>query len=119
MNVDEALQILEFDNVGVVPKLKDIQKRFYQLSKIKHPDKNNGSKESTEEFQVLLNAYHVAGKAAEQVKPEEGDMEDIIARKVFHQFQFSSVKVNSQSVTIKTEKSLNSGNPHFKSWPTH
>ena len=52
--------------------------------------------------------YHVAGKAAEQVKSREADMEDIIARKVFHQFQFSSVKVNSQSVTIKTEKSLNS-----------
>ena len=38
---------------------------------------------------------------------ENDDIDDIIARKVFKQFQFSSVKVNSQSVTIKTEKSLN------------
>ena len=108
MNLEEALRILEFEDVQVVPKIKDIQKHFHRLSKIKHPDKNNGSKESTLEFQNLLNAYHVAGKAAEKVKPEEDDVEDIIARKVFEQFQFSSVKVNSQSITIKTEKDLNS-----------
>ena len=108
MKLEEALRILEFDDVKIVPKIKDIQKQFHRLSKTKHPDKNNGSKESTEEFQNLLNAYHVAGKAAEKVKPEDDDVEDIIARMVFEQFQFSSVKVNSQSITIKTEKSLNS-----------
>ena len=89
-------------------RVKDIQKQFHRLSKIKHPDKNNGSKESTADFQVLLDAYHTAGKAAEKIEPEHNDIDDIIARKVFKQFQFSSVKVNSQSITIKTEKCLNS-----------
>jgi hypothetical protein len=55
-----------------------------------------------------MNTYHLAGKAAEKIKPEESDHEDIFTRKIFKQFQFSSVKVNSQSITIKTEKSLNS-----------
>ena len=107
MKLDEALRILGFESHNELPKLKDIQKQFHRLCKEKHPDKNNGSKESTAAFQILLDAYHTAGKAAEKVAPENDDIDDIIARKVFKQFQFSSVKVNSQSVTIKTEKSLN------------
>ena len=101
MKLKEALRILGLESFSVLPKLKDIQKQFHRLSKIKHPDKNNGSKESKEEFQALLEAYHVAGKAAEKVVPEDEDFEDIISRKLFQQFQFSSVKVNSQSVTLK------------------
>ena len=108
MKLNEALRILGFESPSILPKLKDIQKHFHRLSKLKHPDKNNGSKESTVEFQTLLDAYRIAGKAAEKVVPEKDDFEDIIAHKLFKQFQFSSVKVNSQSVTIKTEKVLNS-----------
>ena len=107
MKLDKALRILGFESHTELPKLKDIQKQFHRLCKVKHPDKNNGSKESTAAFQILLDAYHTAGKAAEKVAPENDDIDDIIARKVFKQFQFSSVKVNSQLVTIKTEKSLN------------
>ena len=92
MKLEDALRILEFKNVCVLPKLKEIQKQFHRLSKIKHPDKNNGSKESTAEFQALLEAYNTVGKAAEKVVPEDNDMDDIIARKIFKQFQFSSVK---------------------------
>ena len=108
MKLEEALIFLGFEKLAVLPKLKEIQRSFYRLSKIIHPDKNNGSKESTSQFQTLLEAYHIAGKAAERVEPEKDDFDEIIARKLFQQFQFSSVKINSQSVTIKTEKSLNS-----------
>ena len=94
--------------MNVLPKVKELQRQFYKLCKTKHPDKNGGTKESTEEFQTLLNAYNLAGKAAEKIKPEDEDFDDIIARKIFKQFQVSSVKVNSQSITIKTEKHLNS-----------
>ena len=107
MKLAEALRILEFVDTTTLPKLKEIQKQFHRLCKIKHPDKNNGSKESTEEFQIILEAYNTAGKAAEKVTPDKEDLEDVVARKVFQQFQFSSVKLNSQSVTIKTEKTLN------------
>ena len=106
MKVEEALRILGFENTKVLPKLKDIQKHFHRLSKTTHPYKNNGSKESTEEFQILLDAYNTAGKAADKIVNENDDLDDMIARKVFRQFQFSSVKVNSQSITIKTEKPL-------------
>lgn len=108
MKLEEALTLLGFSDVNAVPKVKKIQKQFYKLSMVRHPDKNNGSKEATEAFQELLTAYHVAGKAAENMTPETEDHEDIVARKIFKQFQFSSVKVNSQSITIKTEKKLNS-----------
>ena len=108
MKLEEALRILEFKNTTVLPRLKEIQKQFHRLSKIKHPDKNNGSIKSKEDFQTLLEAYNTAGKAAEKVVHENDDIEEIIARKLFKQFQFSSVKFNSQSITIKTEKSLNS-----------
>ena len=108
MKLEEALLILGFEDLAVLPKIKEIQKRFYSLSKVLHPDKNNGSKKSTAEFQNLLEAYKIAGKAAERNEPEKDDFEEVVARKLFQQFQFSSVKINSQSVTIKTEKTLHS-----------
>ena len=108
MNLEEALKTLEFPDVKNLPKLKEIQKQFRKLCILRHPDKNGGTEEATADFQKLLHAYQVAGDAADQIKPEENDDEDIIARKIFEQFQFSSVKVNSQSITIKTEKNLNS-----------
>ena len=109
MDIKEALRILEFGDVDKVPRLTDIQKQFRRLSLLKHPDKNHDRiAEATEEFQELLDAYQVAGDAASETNLEEEDGEEVIARKVFQQFQFNSVKVNSFSVTIKTEKKLNS-----------
>ena len=72
--------------------------------------KNEWSKASTIDFQNLLNAYKFVGKEVEKAyaeKNENNDDEELIARKIFQQFQFHSVKVNSQSITIKTEKKLN------------
>ena len=71
MKLEEALHLLGFSDVNAVRKVKEIQKKFYQLSIVRHPDKNNGSKEATAAFQELLTAYHVAGKAAENVTPEK------------------------------------------------
>ena len=87
MKLEEALLILGFSNVDVLPKVKELQRQFYKLCKTKHPDKNGGSKESTEEFQTLLNAYNLAGKAAEKIKPEEEDFDDIIAQKSSNNLQ--------------------------------
>ena len=68
MKLEEALSTLGFSNVDVLPKVKDIQKQFYKLSKFKHPDKNGGYKESTEECQTLLNTYNLAWKKSNQKK---------------------------------------------------
>ena len=54
--------------------MKDIQKRYYKLAKLRHPDRHCGD---TALFQELLNAYHVAGDAANKVKPDDDDQEEL------------------------------------------
>ena len=105
-SVKEALSILGFDDLTSLPKLKDIRKRFLELSLKYHPDKNSDSKQSKEHFQRILDAYNVAGEAFENKVYDDDDDEDVLARKMFKQFCFSSVKENANSFTIKTEKSL-------------
>ena len=104
----EALVFLGFKEINHVPKLKDITKMFNRLALKLHPYKNNGSKEATALFQQLLSAYEIAGRAAENVTQVDVDEEELIARKIFKLFSFSSVRENNSSVTIKTEKSLHS-----------
>ena len=58
-------------------------------------------------FQSILHAYEVAGKACEDIIYEDDDQEDLLARKMFKQFSFSSVTENTTTFTIKTEVSLN------------
>jgi curved DNA-binding protein CbpA len=50
MNLEEALRLLEFDDVRKLPRMKDIVKQWRKLSMMKHPDKNGGTKESTSDF---------------------------------------------------------------------
>ena len=110
MNISEALKILNFSDVKNLPSMKQLQKQYHQQALVRHPDKHDNSKASTIDFQNLLNAYKLVGKAVEKAYPKDAniDEEELIARKMFQQFQFSSVKVNSQSITIKTEKKLHS-----------
>ena len=105
--VFEALKILGFKDIKKLPKLREIMKNWRKLSMEKHPDKNGGTPESTREFQELLDAYQTAGDACEKIMKEKTEYDDLIAQKLFSQFQFSSVKENSNSFTIKTEKQLN------------
>ena len=104
--VMEALSILGFDDVTSLPKLKEIRKRFLQLSLKYHPDKNSDSGEAKEHFQKILEAYNVAGEACENKVYDDDDDEDKLARMMFKQFCFSSVTENVNSFTIKTEKPL-------------
>ena len=106
--VIQALKVLGFKNFSELPKLKEIARNFRKLSILKHPDKNGGCKEATAEFQSILKAYQVAGDAAEKIPDDHADVDDLVARKMFKQFQISSIKENSSSVTISTEKTLNS-----------
>ena len=108
MKLEEALRILCFENTSDLPKLKDIQKHFHRLSKIKHPDKNNGSKESTKEFQTLLDAYHTAGKAAEKVVPSSQEnfsasFNSVLSKSTLNQ---SQLKLKSNSTTFGQKFSL-------------
>ena len=104
--VREALDTLVFENLVNLPKLKEIRKKYLKLSSIHHPDKNGGSIEAKQNFQRILSAYEIAGKACEDVVYDDDDEEDKLARKIFKQFCFTSVKENMNSFTIKTEKKL-------------
>ena len=104
--VVEALHILGFEDVTKIPKIKEIIQRYRKLALTKHPDKNDGSQEAKADFQNLLNAYKIAGEAAQNIPADPEDRADHIARKLFQQFQVKSVKENSSSVTILTEKHL-------------
>ena len=105
-SVMEALSVLGFNDMATLPKLKEIRKRFLQLSLKYHPDKNGDTSESKEYFQRILDPYNVAGEACKNTVYEDDDDEDKLARKMFTQFCFSSVQENANSFTIKTEKSL-------------
>ena len=59
-----------------MPKLKEIRKRYIKLSQLHHPDRICGSKESTAKFQSIINAYHTAGKACEDIIYEDEDHDD-------------------------------------------
>ena len=74
--VREALTILGFLDTASLPKLKEIRKKYMELSLIHHPDRNGGSKEATENFQKILNAYHTAGRACENTVYADDDDED-------------------------------------------
>ena len=104
--VIDALKVLGFEELDVLPKVRDIIRKYRKLAFLNHPDRNNGCPEAKARFQDILNAYNVAGDAAEAVPVDPGDKDDHIARKLFKQFQVKSVKQNSSSVTIHTEKSL-------------
>lgn len=44
-------------------KVEEVKKRFRDLAKQHHPDKNNNSPESTEIFKTIMNQYHSTLKA--------------------------------------------------------
>ena len=104
--VIQALRVLGFEEFDEIPKVKDIIKKYKKLAFLKHPDRNKDNPEATAEFQDILNAYQIAGKAAEDNPVDPCDNDDHVARKLFKQFQAKSVKENSASVTIQTEKNL-------------
>ena len=85
-----------------------IRKSFLRLSLLHHPDKNKNSPEAKARFQNILDAYEIAGKAVQDTIYDDDDVDDVLARKMFKQFSFSSVKENLCSFTIITEKPLHS-----------
>ena len=99
--IKNALIVLGFDDLTVIPQMKEIRKKWLKLSLIHHPDKPTGNKEA---FQELLAAYETASDAAKEMEYDKTDIEEEIARKMFDQFQFMSIKENLQTYTILIEK---------------
>ena len=110
LEVVKALRVLGFEDLSVIPKVKEITRRYRKLAFLNHPDRHPDDPAATAKFQEILNAYHVAGKAAEDIPDDTADNDELVARKMFKQFQMKSVKENSTSITILTEKCL------YSSW---
>ena len=90
------LRVLGFPE-NILPKMKELRKRYLELSFIRHPDKETGTDKA---FQELLNAYSEIGKLIEE--RENGDVTDTEeneARKAFR--KSNGETVNKASGTIK------------------
>ena len=83
------------------PKMKVITKCYHQLSMKHHPDRPGGV---TSVFQEISNAFKLLGEFIEEnYEPSKDDFEEDIARTAFRQFNFTDIKENLSSFTIKIE----------------
>ena len=109
LKIKNALKVFGFEDLGVIPKMKEIRKKWIKLSFIIHPDKPTGD---TKAFQELIAAYDVLCDEANKMAYDKTDLEEEIARKIYHQFQSMSIKENLQTFTLLIEKSF------IQSWET-
>ena len=86
------------------PKIKLIQKQYHILCMTYHPDRPGGNSEKTKQ---ITEAYRLIGEFIEEnYNQYNDDHEEVIARAAFKQFNFSDVKENLRSYTIKIENHL-------------
>ena len=75
VSFQEAMDFMKFD---ITPSMKELNTKYRRMALIKHPDKNGGSVEAKEDYQMLLNCYKVIGdflvnEANEKANDEEKD----------------------------------------------
>ena len=100
----EALATLGINDIGdQPPKLKSVQKQFYLLSMLHHPDRPGGD---NPKYQKITEAYRIVGDYIESNFESEGDSEEEIARHAFNCFNFDDIKENLFSFTIKIDNNL-------------
>ena len=68
METVKNLRVLGFQE-DIFPKMKELRKRYLELSHIRHPDKNTGTDEA---FKEVLTAYNEIGKLI-----DENDNDDV------------------------------------------
>ncbi|XP_063239313.1 dnaJ homolog subfamily C member 30, mitochondrial [Bacillus rossius redtenbacheri] len=63
-----------YDSLGLTPKAtqSDIKTAYYKLSKIHHPDKNEGSQEAADKFRDITEAYEVLGNLGLRKRYDKG-----------------------------------------------
>ena len=104
LTLKEALATLGIKNIGEnPPKMKFIQKRFYQLSLIHHPDRPGGD---TATQQKINEAFQFIGDYILHNYVNIDDSEEDAARQVFNNFNFTNIKENLLSFTINIDNNL-------------
>ena len=86
-----------------MPKMKFVQKRFYQLSLLHHPDRPGGDNITQ---QKIAEAFQFIGDYIVQNYYDQDDSEEEAARHVFKNFDFKNIKENIFSFTIKIDNNL-------------
>ena len=102
ITLNEALATLGINDVRHL-KMKVVQKKFYQMSLIHHPDKPGGD---TIKQQKLNEAYQIIGDSIVDNDDIRVDSEEEAARHVFKSFNFNNIKENIYSFTIKIDNHL-------------
>ena len=104
LTLKEALATLGIKTDGDnPPKMKFVQKRFYQLSLIHHPDRPGGD---TVTQQKINEAFKFIGEYIVQNYVNTDDSEEDAARQVFHNKNFANIKENLLSFTINIDNHL-------------
>lgn len=74
MDIQSALEILEFSDVMISSiTLKCLKKQYYKLSLQYHPDKNGNTPESTQHFQKISDAYTTLKHEIDNLEEAEPD----------------------------------------------
>ena len=81
--VVKALRLLGFEDLSAIPKVKEINRRYRKLAFLNHPDRNPNDPQATAKFQANLNAYHLAGKAAEAMPEDTDDNDELVLDSCF------------------------------------
>ena len=100
------LLILGFsEEIDEPPKIKDLLKMWRKSARKCHPDKPGGN---TEEFQKLQDAFMKAGEMIKEMsreEPNDFDDEELVARRVFEEFNLKKENSNSFTIFIENERS--------------
>ena len=106
LTIEKALAILGIKDVydpKNPPKMKFIQKKFYQLSLLHHPDRPGGDNLVQ---QKITEAYKFIGDYIEKNIDVKDDSDEEFARQMYRNFNFNNIKENLSSFTIKIDNNL-------------
>jgi len=74
MDLQKALEILEYDNDAYVNiTLPSLKKQYYKLALRNHPDKNGNTIESTQKFQQINDAYDILKREISNLEDNDSD----------------------------------------------
>ena len=112
--IQHNLKTLGFLEIERLPKLQEVKKAYFAMSKELHPDKHMAKndtikKDFEEKFKLLLSAYkNVSTFIIENGESIEEDEEEKLVKKEFE--NVNVVTVNQNSITLSIPKQ------HTESW---
>ena len=126
-DLKQALKILGFQSLSVLPKLQEIRKAFFNIARQNHPDKNskedNATKESRQEyFKTLLNAYNYVAEIiiendSSPKEEEEDDDEFETEDQPDDEICYTAEEFKNVNIVETNTRSVTVTRPKAYSWP--